>query len=87
MIDSNDPLNPSSLKYRVDPNYDQRGAVTRIFLRARTDAGHWVSCDIGELDRDSLHRWLRSRGGKNLYAENVVLVLLGHEAIEEEPHG
>ena len=35
--------------------------------------------DIGELDCDSLMRWLRSRGGYNEWAENVVAILLGHK--------
>lgn len=44
--------------------------------------------DIGELDRYSLHCWLRSRGGENLWAENVVLILLEHKpVIEKEQMG
>jgi len=31
-----------------------------------------VSVDIAFLTKDSLHAWLRSRGGENLWAENVV---------------
>jgi hypothetical protein len=80
-----DPLNPLERgpTYYVDPDAARRGAVTRIFVRARTGAGEWVTADIGELDRESLHRWLRSRGGANLFAENCVLALLGHESVEE----
>ena len=37
------------------------------------------SYDIATLDRDSLFRWLRSRGGSNPWAENIVAVLLGHK--------
>lgn len=71
--------------YRVDPDHQARAAVTHIYVRALSDAGQWISVDIGELDRDSLHRWLRSRGGVNLFAENCVLVLLGHEQLLEDP--
>jgi hypothetical protein len=55
---------------------------TGILVRARRGE-HWCSMDIGELDRDSLMRWLRSRGGENPWAENVVLIMLGHKA--EQP--
>jgi hypothetical protein len=56
------------------------GAImpTGILVRARA-AGCWASVDIATLDRDSLLRWLRSRGGENLLAENCVLLLLGHK--------
>jgi hypothetical protein len=54
---------------------------TGIYVRARNEAGVCSAFDIAHLDRDSLHKWLRSRGGENLYAENVVLQLLGHQPI------
>ncbi|MGF6641808.1 hypothetical protein [Paraburkholderia sp. MM6662-R1] len=56
---------------------------TGIYVRATFD-GKRGNYDIAELDRDSLHCWLRSRGGENLFAENVVLLLLGHPS---EPRG
>ena len=56
-------------------------ATTGIYVRAKNPAGKWGSFDIADLDRDSLHTWLRSRGGDNLWAENCVLMLLGHEAV------
>jgi hypothetical protein len=55
---------------------------TGIYVRAMGADGRWDSFDISQLDRDSLHEWLRSRGGENLWAENVVLTLLGHEQID-----
>lgn len=58
---------------------------TGIFVRAQTPAGKWISADIWQLDRRSLHRWLRSRGGRNLWAENCVLSLLGHEGFDQDP--
>lgn len=68
--------------YRVDIARHDIG-VTGIYVRAVNVAGMWNSVDIAELERDSLHRWLRSRGGVNLFAENCVLVLLGHPAVSE----
>lgn len=43
--------------------------------------GTWESVDIGVLDKESLQRWLTSRLGHapgNVWAENVVAILLGH---------
>jgi hypothetical protein len=54
------------------------GASTGIYVRALRD-NIPGSYDIATLDRDSLFRWLRSRGGANPWAENVVAVLLGHK--------
>lgn len=52
--------------------------ATGIFVRATLE-GRWGSYDIAELDRASLLTWLRSRGGANPWAENVVLAMLGHD--------
>jgi hypothetical protein len=52
---------------------------TGILVRARTTEGEYKSVDITILDRDSLLRWLRSRGGANQWAEEVVCILLKHE--------
>lgn len=68
--------------YHADPKRIVVGP-TAIFVRAVDGEGKWHSADIVTLDRDSLIRWLRSRGGKNLLAENVVLVLLGHEPVTD----
>jgi len=35
-------------------------------------------CDIGQLDLDSLNRYLRSKGGRNDLAEDIVKTILGH---------
>ena len=62
--------------YRIDP--ERVGIIdTGIYVRA-TDGDTWLNADISELDQPSLHRWLRSRGGGNEFAENVIYVLLGH---------
>jgi len=48
-------------------------------IRAKNRAtGRYDTYDIIQLDKPSLLAWLRSRGGDNEYAENVVLLLLGH---------
>lgn len=52
---------------------------TGIFVRARGPDGSWGSFDIAALDSVSLHEWLRSRNGKNVWAESVVAVMLGHD--------
>lgn len=71
-------MSPLSNDLRVDDEreHEQRGA-TNIFVRAKFEDA-WGSYDIAELDRLSLLRWLRSRGGENLWAENTVISLLGH---------
>lgn len=55
---------------------------TGIFIRAEID-GKWESVDIGDErvpDEDVLY-WLRSRGGRNPWSENCVLLLLGRKPI------
>lgn len=51
---------------------------TGIFVRAQHETGKWESVDIVLLTKDSLLEWLKSRGGSNPYAEDVVGILLGH---------
>ena len=53
-----------------------KNGETGIYVRAIKD-GRPGSYDIATLDRDSLFRWLRSRGGANPWAENIVAALLG----------
>lgn len=51
---------------------------TGIYVRAKVrDA--YRSVDISSLTLPSLLRWLRSRGGQNLWAEYTVAQLLGHD--------
>lgn len=54
---------------------------TGIFVRAQNSDGKWDSVDIACLDAKSLLEWLRSRGGNNPWAENVVGILLGHGSL------
>lgn len=58
---------------------------TGIFVHALSPDDEMVSADIRLLDRGSLLTWLRSRGGKNEWAEAVVMCLLGHAPPEEKP--
>jgi hypothetical protein len=71
---------PKPLELTVDPKRalaeDER--ATGIFVRARDPNGRIRNADIVELDRASLLVWLRSRGGDNPWAEDVVGILLGH---------
>ena len=51
--------------------------ATGLYVRAKR-GDRWVSVDICELDGPSLLAWLRSRGGDNPWAEDVVGIILGH---------
>jgi hypothetical protein len=70
--------------YRTDPKrIGRHQATTNIKVRAKGPQG-FDRFDIAELSRESLIAWLRSRGGKNEWAESVVLMLLGHAPIHLE---
>lgn len=73
------------MELQTDPSRqdDDHHGSTGIYVRAKGYDGRWGSFDIAELDRSSLHTWLRSRGGENQWAENCVLALLGHDQITE----
>jgi hypothetical protein len=62
-----------------------RFEIPEIVVGALDERGRHLAVDITCLDRESLLRWLRRRGGNNLRAENTVLLLLGHqvEGIDE----
>jgi hypothetical protein len=71
-----------TMELKVD--HDREGELcTGIYVRALVD-GKWTNADIGELDRESLLFWLRSRGGVNIWAESVVCQLLGHPPLMED---
>lgn len=64
---------------KVDPERIKEGfKETGIFVRAKDETGKWRTTDIAHLDPKSLITWLRSRGGKNEWAEETVGILLGH---------
>jgi len=58
---------------------------TGIFITVEVD-GKWWSLDIGDhrVTDEQVLMWLRSRGGHNPWAENVVLKFLGREQIAKE---
>jgi hypothetical protein len=68
------------IELRIDPKRLARSSFEcpEIPVRAQDGRGQYLTCDITYLDRASLLAWLRSRGGSNLWAENTVLLLLGH---------
>lgn len=43
--------------------------------------------DVAHLTKESLLRWLRSRGGRNIFAENYIMSYLGHPAFKENEMG
>ena len=51
--------------------------LTGIYVRVRLPSGSWANVDISELSGRDLVTWLRSRGGENAFAEN----LIGHGRI------
>lgn len=69
---------------KTDPERqcEQNHFATGIYLRAKGQDGRWGSYDIAELDRASLVEFLRSRGGQNVWAENVVLIMLAHAPLQ-----
>ena len=60
------------------------GGCTGIFVRAQLPDETWDSVDIAFLEKESLIEWLKSRGGNNPWAEEVVCILLGHIKREKE---
>ena len=60
---------------------------TGIYVRAHTGGTQYANFDIAELDAESLLVWLRSRGGDNPWAEDVVGILLGHGHLHKMTKG
>lgn len=56
---------------------------TGILVQAQLPDGKWDSVDIAILTKESLLEWLRSRGGDNKWAEDVVGILLGYGHLHE----
>jgi len=71
----------------IDPERNkekEKWGGTGIYVRAFNGPDNkWDSVDIALLTKDSLQRWLKSRGGDNSWAENVVGILLGHGHFSE----
>jgi len=66
---------------KIDPKRLRmwRFEVPEIVVGALDERGRYLAVDITCLDRESLLKWLRYRGGDNPRAENTVLALLGHQ--------
>lgn len=83
----------SQKELRVDPErlkaYHQAGgdASSGVFVRAKDKTGRWGSYDFVVLDKESLLSWLRSRGGDNPWAEDVLGILLGHGHLHSGEEG
>lgn len=71
---------PEKKDATIDPKreLDWAGCETGVKVRARDSTGKVVTTDAVYLDAESLLIFLRSRGGQNLLAENMVGILLGH---------
>lgn len=61
--------------------------ATGVYVRVEFSDGTWGPADIAVLTKESLLSWLKSRGGDNPWAEDVVGILLGHGHLHdgEEP--
>jgi hypothetical protein len=70
---------------RIDPKRasTEEGLRTGIFVRAKDQSGKYQTVDIALLDGLSLLAWLRSRGGRNFWAENTLGRLLGHKDLSQ----
>jgi len=71
------------MNLKIDPSRGEAEYRTGIYVRAQHADGRWEAADIARLDEPSLSLWLRSRGGENLWAENVVRIVFGHEARQD----
>jgi len=67
-------------QHRVDNlEFDLR---TGIFVRAQDHTGKGTNADIADLELANLKEWLRSRGGRNDWAETTVATLLAFKSEE-----
>lgn len=69
------------LDLKVEDTEREKIVPSGIYVRALDNNGRWEAVDICRLDAASLLLWLRSRGGYNPWAENVVGILLGHKQL------
>lgn len=65
------------MELAVDNDRAGRFGETGILVRAKIN-DRWGNADIADLNAESLLRWLRSRGGENVWAESCVFMILGH---------
>jgi len=62
----------------VDQGRYKQYGETGIYVRAFVENGECISCDIADLEKESLLVWLKKNNGENRVAEDVVGILLGH---------
>lgn len=75
-------------KLRIDKDrLDRIKETTGIFIRAIGPDGKRGSFDIVHLEKESLLLWLKSRGGDNPWAEDVVGLLMGHGHLHPPDNG
>lgn len=65
------------MKLEIDEERSSEKFKLGIPIRASLDGRHGTY-DIGQLSKQSLLEWLRSRGGDNPWAEDLIGILLGH---------
>lgn len=73
------------MKLKFDPQRRNRFQVARtgILVRAQNEDGKFENIDAVHLDASSMLVWLRSRGGYNPWAEQVLFRVLGYEDIPD----
>ena len=59
-------------------------SATGIYVRAVNDDGEFGAYDMATLAPESLTEFMRRDGGKNVFAENIVRVLLGYAQLNDE---
>lgn len=60
----------------ADINREHLHEATGVYIRAKRE-GLWSSCDIAELDRESLGKLLQEKGHQ--WTIDLVAILLGHK--------
>jgi hypothetical protein len=83
--DGDNPNCPLHFEARVDKKrYGELEDRSGIYVRAKGLTDKWETVGIEHLDKPSLLAWLKSRGGDNPWAEDVVGILLGHGHLHEK---
>lgn len=70
---------------KIDKEREVDFIETGIYVRAISSEGKWCSADISQLEKESLLTWMRERNSneaKYSTAEQIVLILLGHDHTE-----
>jgi len=65
------------VELKVDPDRMKFKELTGIFVRAK-NGDSWGSYDCAVLDKPSFLSWIRSRGGSNAFAEDILGLVMGY---------